>query len=393
MQLKLLLFAFILSLTAVIQSVPVTPQEDTHIAFDETIQNTEVNAPHPGEARRYPRTPRALHIRHISEEDTGAPTPRSVAFSTRSTRSAITMPEVVARRGRPGRYRAGHALIEPIDSLASLASVFGIEVLGAMFTGWVTLGVATWASTGLPVDYVVRSIAISSTFGLAIALAVATNAELFLNPAAAVSALLFGRISLLRAMIGIAGTHVGWIAGAAVAQKTFGQMLANFGLAPGVTTTQAFTGELFGTWLAMMAIFSTNLEKGLQQQQAPWYIGAAFFLPHMALVDRTGASLNPARAIGSSVVSGVWNDQFWISQVPQYIASLLTVISITIIKYLREKIAEEKREIDPALVDENVAFGPDILLTPKDRHAEEQIRAEVRSLQEEVEARRRGDHV
>jgi glycerol uptake facilitator-like aquaporin len=291
-----------------------------------------------------------------------------------SITSAVTGPAVrqnvknylIRPRKTPwGNYK-GHALSEPVDNLSSLISTFGNECFGSALVGTFTLAIATWANMNLPVDNISRVLTISLTFMVAIMVSIATDSKMALNPAASLTAMLLGKISVLRFLVSAAATHTGWITGAGLAKAVMGELRAEIGLGAGVTISQAFAGEIIAMIANLATIFTTELEKGLHRPLAPLYIGGSFFLSHLMLIDVSGCSVNPARALAPSIVNGHFPAHFWISQVPAYLASIIATGVLVSKKYILETEARNKRLIDPDLVDSHAPTGPEVLLTAQD---------------------------
>lgn len=308
---------------------------------------------------------------------------QALSTAPRVTRESVKRYLFRPRRTAFGNYR-GHALYEPVDTVSSLMAMFTSEAIGSAIVATFTLGIATMINMNIGIDSLVRVLSISFTFMFAIMVAIATDSTLALNPAASLTALLLNKISVLRLLISVAATTSGWIAGAGLAKGIMGDLIAEIGIAPNFSIGRAFAGELLATVGCLVTIFSTNLEKGLHRPLAPLYVGSSFFLAHMLLVDRTGASLNPSRALAPSIVNGNFPAHFWISQIPQYIASFATAGIVTVKKYILEKEAESKRLIDPDMVESDAPIGREVLLTNQNDNIDGRIRREAERMSEDI---------
>ena len=289
---------------------------------------------------------------------------------------------LIRPRKTPWGDYSGHALSEPIDTVKSLFSMFTTEFIGSAILSIFTMSIATAINQNIDVDNISRVLAISFTFMFGIMVTIATDSKMSANSAASFTALLLGRMSVLRTLVSILATHVGWTAGSGISKGIMGELLSEVGLSPNYGVGRAFGAELIVTACVFATIFTTELEKGLHRPLAPLYISSAFFLGHMLLVDKTGASINPSRSLGPSIVNGHFPPHFWVSQIPQYLAGFITAGVVTAKKYILEKEAEQKRQIDPNLVESDAPMGPEILLT--NREVDRNIRRDARNLYEEA---------
>lgn len=325
-----------------------------------------------------------VQMAHRRQTSGGAIPPPSLemGMSRRHTAREKAKNWLIRPRRTPFGDYAGHALSEPIDTVKSLFSMFTTEALGSAILGTFVLGIATAINMNVGIDAISRVLAISFTFMLGIMVTIATDSKLSVNPAATLNALLLGKISVLRALVSIGGTHLGWLASAGLAKGIMGELIAEIGLAPNYSVSRAFAGELLATTGCLVTIFSTELEKGLHRPLAPLFIGSSFFLAHMLLVDKTGCSVNPARSLSPSIVNGHFPPHFWISQIPPYLAAFVSAGIVSAKKYILEKEADEKRDIDPDLVESDAPLGPEILLT--NREIDRNIRHDARSMYAEA---------
>ncbi|KAJ3079639.1 hypothetical protein HDU99_010436, partial [Rhizoclosmatium hyalinum] len=89
---------------------------------------------------------------------------------------------------------------------------------------------------------------------------------------------------------------------------------ANQVFAP-TTTAQAFFLELILTAGLVLTVLFLAVEKSKVAFWAPMMIGIYVFVAHLLAIPYTNTSINPARSIGASIVSGIWTDHwlFWVA--------------------------------------------------------------------------------
>ena len=280
-----------------------------------------------------------VQMAHRRQTSGGAIPPPSLEMgvSRRHTAREKAKNWLIRPRKTPFGDYAGHALSEPIDTVKSLFSMFTTEFIGSAILSIFTMSIATAINQNIGMDAIARVLAISFTFMFGIMVTIATDSKMSANPNASFTALLLGRMSVLRTLVSILATHTGWILGSAVSKGIMGELLAEVGLSPGYGVGRAFGAELIVTACVFATIFTTELEKGLHRPLTPIYVGGAFFLGHMILVDKTGASMNSARSLAPSIINGHFPPHFWVSQIPQYLAGFVTAGVVVAKKYILEK--------------------------------------------------------
>ena len=202
-------------------------------------------------------------------------------------------------------------MIEDLSARKLLAELLGTYVL--VLVG-ATAIIAATGSEGSA-----RVLAIAFGFGLALLAGLYAFGEIsggHFNPAVSLAMLLDGRM-------GFALTIQYWVA------QIIGGILAGFTLLAATDkTTVASTATTFGNleiWEAFVfeavftAIFVAVILKVTTSLNNATTVFLAISLTlvaiHLALVPITGASVNPARSLGSGVAGGVWEDQwvYWIA--------------------------------------------------------------------------------
>ena len=172
---------------------------------------------------------------------------------------------------------------------------------------------------------------ISLQFGLAItvlAFATAHTSGGHINAAVTFGLTLVGKCHPARAAVYVVAQLAGSITGAAILQGATsggldrsGSLGAN-GLAPNVSLGNAFAFECMATFFLIYIVLETAVNPhsvttngessilGNKQNLAPFSIGFAVFVAHVACIPVTGCSINPTRSFGPAVISGQWEDHW-----------------------------------------------------------------------------------
>lgn len=201
--------------------------------------------------------------------------------------------------------------LEDLSARKLLAELLGAYVL--VLVG----GTAILAATGT--EGSARIMAIALGFGLALLAGLYAFGEIsggHYNPAVSLAMALDGRM-------GVALMIQYWVA------QIIGAILAGFTIRLATSEAEvASTATVFGdldVWKAFLfeavfaAIFVVVILKvsASPAQSSTVFLAIALTLVaiHLALIPFTGASVNPARSLGSGVAGGVWTDQwvYWIA--------------------------------------------------------------------------------
>ena len=72
--------------------------------------------------------------------------------------------------------------------------------------------------------------------------------------------------------------------------------------------------EIVLTFVLVFAVFATAMDPRGMSNLAPIAIGLAILIDHFVGVPLTGASMNPARSFGPSLVANFWDDHwvYWV---------------------------------------------------------------------------------
>nr|CAD7435510.1 unnamed protein product [Timema monikensis] len=156
------------------------------------------------------------------------------------------------------------------------------------------------------------------------------------NPAVTCGMLVTGNISILKALLYIIVQCLGALAGSAVLKVTLDRgglrssvsraltpekVQGTLGLtllSPEVTSIQGFGIEFFLGFVLLIVVFGVcdgnrNDTKGF----APLAIGLTITMGHLAAIDYTGSSMNPARTLGSAIIANIWDDHwvYWLGPI------------------------------------------------------------------------------
>ncbi|XP_049804995.1 aquaporin AQPAe.a isoform X1 [Schistocerca nitens] len=174
---------------------------------------------------------------------------------------------------------------------------------------------------------------IALTFGLvimAIVQIVGHVSGAHVNPAVTAGMLVTGNITILKGLLYIIAQCVGSITGSAILKAlTPPEKAGSLGLtnvAESVTPVQGFGVEFFLGFVLVLVVFGVcDVNKPESKGFAPLVIGLTIAMGHMAAVDYTGSSMNPARTLGSAVIANEWENHwvYWLGPILGGIAAAL----------------------------------------------------------------------
>lgn len=157
-------------------------------------------------------------------------------------------------------------------------------------------------------DASASTLSISASFGAGLTLGLYASGG-HLNPVVSVSAWLARKIDAAQLVVIVAAQYLGSLVAATVVYGTVpDKLLGATTPAPGYSNAQAFAIELYATLVLLAIVWASAF--GPSPRQAPFVVGIAAFALHLACVPTSGASLNPARSFGPSVVSGRWTSHW-----------------------------------------------------------------------------------
>uniref|UniRef100_A0A1B6KTE5 Aquaporin n=2 Tax=Graphocephala atropunctata TaxID=36148 RepID=A0A1B6KTE5_9HEMI len=160
---------------------------------------------------------------------------------------------------------------------------------------------------------------ISLAFGLSVMAmiqAIGHVSGCHINPAVTVGLVAGGRVSIVRGILYVVAQCIGAVAGSATVKaltpEAYQGALGNTALQNDLTTTQGLGVEFFLGFVLVFVVYGViDPNKANDKVPAALVIGLTVTLGHLACIDYTGSSMNPARSFGSAVVSSGWENH-WI---------------------------------------------------------------------------------
>jgi len=167
------------------------------------------------------------------------------------------------------------------------------------------------------------------------------------NPAVTLSLFLTGNISLRRGLMYWVAQFAGACAGTgALHLVTPGKILANNDLGAGVSVAQGLFLEMLLTTTLCLTVFFAAVEQHQANFLAPVAIGLDVFMCHLLGVTVSGSSINPARSLGTSVISGVFPSIHWIYYAGPFLGSFLAAGIYTAFVRFEDEAEEDESKKD-----------------------------------------------
>ncbi|XP_071503895.1 aquaporin-like [Diadema antillarum] len=203
------------------------------------------------------------------------------------------------------------------------------EFFGMFFFIFIGLAsTASWSPPSIP-----SQVQISFAFGLGLATFIHATAHIsggHLNPAVSVAFWLLHKITPLRCVFYSIAQCLGAMAAAGMVNVltpvAVGNRVGPTTPGVGVEVWQAFVMEVLLTFQLVLVIFSTvDSKRSSPGGSGPLAIGISVFVAHLCAINYSGASMNPARSLGSAVVGGVWTAH-WVYWVGPVVGGLLGAV-------------------------------------------------------------------
>ncbi|HEX8599116.1 MAG TPA: MIP/aquaporin family protein [Chloroflexia bacterium] len=203
------------------------------------------------------------------------------------------------------------------------------EVVGTFFFFFIGIGSIAGASQAEASGLLIVALA----HGLALSIAITVLGPIsgaHFNPAVTIGLLVARKISPLLALLYILGQLIGGVAAClALVMVMPSSLLEEFSLGtPRVTfigTGQAVLLEAVLTFFLVLAVFGTAVDA-----RAPkiggFGIGLTVFVDILVGGPFTGGVMNPARALAPAIVSGAWNDAWWIYWVGPILGGIVAAL-------------------------------------------------------------------
>ena len=164
-------------------------------------------------------------------------------------------------------------------------------------------------------------VAISLAHGMTITVLIAATSHIsggHINPAVTFAAWLVGQMDTAKGVMYVIAQLAGAVVGAylivAVIPDAAEGNLGAHGLGIGVSATGGLLAEIVLTFILVFVVFAVAIDPRGPQYLAPIAIGLAVFVDHLFGVTITGASMNPARSFGPSLVAWEWGNHwiYWV---------------------------------------------------------------------------------
>ena len=167
--------------------------------------------------------------------------------------------------------------------------------------------------------------AIALAHGLAIATLVAATAKIsggHINPAVTFAAVITGRMKASVGVFYVVGQLLGaaigaWLLKLAIEEAFWMPSHLGAHALNSAALTSDGAGvlvEIVLTFVLVFTVFATAIDPRGMGNLAPMAIGLAVLIDHFVGVPLTGASMNPARSFGPSLVANFWDDHwvYWV---------------------------------------------------------------------------------
>lgn len=212
-------------------------------------------------------------------------------------------------------------------------------------------------TVGKAVDYAALGV-IALSFGLVVAIVIyafGTTSGAHINPAVTISLAVTGRFPWREVGPYVAAQLLGSVLGGVLVVGTFGRVAVDRGsvggvaFAPDVDYLQAILVEAVATFLLLLAIMGTAVDRRAPAGWAGLIIGLSVTCLIVVFGPLTGAAVNPARAFGPNAAASLFGGSVEWSQYPAYVVgSLLGGIAATLCYDLIARPKDEEPPDEPA---------------------------------------------
>lgn len=186
-------------------------------------------------------------------------------------------------------------------------------------------------TVGKSLDYAALGV-VGLSFGLVVAIVIyafGTTSGAHINPAVTVSLAVTGRFAWREVAPYVGAQLLGCVLGAVLIVGAFGQVAVDRGnvggvaFAPGVDYPQAILVEAVATFLLMLAIMGTAVDRRAPAGWAGLVIGLSVTCLVVVFGPLTGAAVNPARALGPNAAASLFGGDVVWQQYPAYVVGSL----------------------------------------------------------------------
>ncbi|KFQ37132.1 Aquaporin-1 [Mesitornis unicolor] len=169
------------------------------------------------------------------------------------------------------------------------------------------------------------NVKVSLAFGLSIATMAQSVGHIsgaHLNPAVTLGLLLSCQISIFKAIMYIIAQCLGAIVATAILSGVTSSLPNNLlglnSLSEGINAGQGLGIEIIATFqLVLCVLATTDRRRNDVSGSAPLAIGLSVALGHLLAIDYTGCGINPARSLGSAVITHNFENHwiFWVGPI------------------------------------------------------------------------------
>ncbi|KAJ3249360.1 hypothetical protein HDU78_003145 [Chytriomyces hyalinus] len=209
------------------------------------------------------------------------------------------------------------------NKVTKLAVQSFTECLGMFIFIFISLGGVQSAlktsSAELAVNPTLAFIEISMCFGFGLATAIFFSYRISggaLNPAVNFGLFVAGAMDPITLVAYTVAQCLGATAACAAVSAIFPAKFAGANqVFPGISVVQAFFLELILTFGLVLTVLFLAVEKSKITFFAPMMIGIYVFIAHLLAIPYTNTSINPARSLGASIITGTWDNHwiFWVA--------------------------------------------------------------------------------
>ncbi|KAK5649456.1 hypothetical protein RI129_000485 [Pyrocoelia pectoralis] len=165
---------------------------------------------------------------------------------------------------------------------------------------------------------------IALSFGLSVFVVIQTIGHIsggHINPAVTIAMLVTRNISLLKAILYVIVQCIGAIVGSGLLMASLPERYHDTKMGVTELSVPAGNGIIVEIMLGFILVFTVfgvvDINKHEVKPIAAFAIGVSVVIGHLATVDYTGSSMNPARTFGASVINNDWEDHwvYWVGPI------------------------------------------------------------------------------
>ena len=193
----------------------------------------------------------------------------------------------------------------------------GAELIGTMLLVFIGAGAIVTTKSINPDLTLTKLLVIGLAFGITVSVVVAGLGSIsgaHINPAVTISAWITKKIGLTRGLVYLVAQVAGGIIGTfliVILVPVDGGDLGATTLGRGMGVGGGYLAEVILTFILVLVIFGTAMNRGGPLPVAPLVIGLTITADHLVGLPLTGISLNPARSLGPAIFSSEWTHH-WI---------------------------------------------------------------------------------